>query len=71
MGKLGLDYIAGQNLKRAIKKSKWKTQANFAEAVGVETRTIERWCKRIDSVSRIEQLADFLGLSVPNMLSLE
>ena len=36
MGKLGLDYIAGQNLKRAIKKSKWKTQANFAEAFGVD-----------------------------------
>ena len=70
MEKESRDYIAGQNLKRAIKESEWKTQAKFAEAFNVDKRTVDRWCKRIDSISRIEQLAEFLNISISSLLSL-
>ena len=64
------DYIAGQNLKLAIKKSEWKTQAKFAEAFHVDKRTVERWCQRNDSVSCLEEIAEFLGIRLQELLSL-
>lgn len=65
-----LNLLVGANLKRAIKRSKWKTQEKFASAFHVETRTIGRWCNEgIDSITTIQQLADFLEISVLTLLS--
>jgi hypothetical protein len=66
---LSLDYVAGRNLKRYIKESKWKTQASFAEAFHADIRSIERWCKRIDSIRQIQELAEFLGVDPLALLS--
>ena len=50
-----LSIIVGANLKRYIKLSKWKTQAEFAYAFGAEERTVGRWCNNgIDKLSLIQ-----------------
>ena len=62
---------AGENLKRAIKESKWKTQEKFSEAFGAEVRTVGRWCNQgIDKLSLVQQIADFLEIDVFALLSL-
>lgn len=69
--KMDLNLVVGANLKRAIKDSKWKTQARFAEAFGAEDRTVGRWCNQgIDKLSLIQQIADFLEIDVLTLLSL-
>lgn len=69
--KMDLNLVVGANLKRAIKESKWKTQARFAEAFGAEDRTVGRWCNQgIDKLSLIQQIADFLEIDVLTLLSL-
>lgn len=69
--KMDLNLVVGANLKRAIKNSKWKTQARFAEAFGAEDRTVGRWCNQgIDKLSLIQQIADFLEIDVLTLLSL-
>ena len=69
--KLNLNLVVGANLKRAIKASKWRTQARFAEAFGAEIRTVGRWCNEgIDKLSLVEQIADFLEISALSLLSL-
>ena len=56
---------AGENVKRLIKESHWRTQAEFAYAFGVDERTVGRWCNRgIDKLSHLEAIADFLGVDV-------
>ena len=66
-----LNKIVGDNLKRAIKESRWRTQARFAEAFGTEDRTVGRWCNQgIDKLSLVQQIADFLELDVYALLSL-
>ena len=65
-----LSLVVGANLKRYIKMSQWKTQETFAEAFGAEVRTVGRWCnKGIDKLSLVQQIADFLGISVWALLS--
>ena len=66
-----LPMRAGKNLKRLIRLSEYKTQAKFAEAFGADERTVGRWCREgIDSLSRLEELADFLhALVVFDLLS--
>jgi hypothetical protein len=60
----------GENLKRAIKESKWKTQEKFSEAFGAEVRTVGRWCNQgIDKLSLVQQIADFLEIDVFTLLS--
>ena len=68
---MDLNKIVGANLKRAIKKSKWRTQEKFSEAFGAEVRTVGRWCNQgIDKLSLIQQIADFLEIDVFALLSL-
>ena len=68
--KTSLEKIVGANVQRAIKASKWKTQAKFAEAFGADERTVGRWCNQgIDKFSLLQQIADFLGVDVYALLS--
>ena len=68
---IDLNKIVGANLKRAIKKSKWRTQEKFSEAFGAEVRTVGRWCNQgIDKLSLVQQIADFLEIDVLALLSL-
>ena len=67
---IDLNKIVGSNLKRAIKKSKWRTQEKFSEAFGAEVRTVGRWCNQgIDKLSLVQQIADFLEIDVFALLS--
>ena len=67
---IDLNKIVGANLKRAIKKSKWRTQEKFSEAFGAEVRTVGRWCNQgIDKISLVQQIADFLEIDVFALLS--
>ena len=67
-----LSIIVGANLKRYIKFSKWKTQAEFANAFGAEERTVGRWCNNgIDKLSLIQQIADFLNIDIMELFSYE
>ena len=71
MGQTKKDPIimVGENLKRAIKNSKWKTQAKFAENFGTDERNVGRWCNNgIDKLSTILQIADFLEIDVSALL---
>lgn len=64
-----LNLIVGENLKRAIKSSKWKTQEKFAESFGAETRTVGRWCNGgIDKLSLVYEIAYFLEIDVFSLL---
>jgi hypothetical protein len=68
--KKDLGKTVGANLKRAIRESKWKTQAKFAEAFYTEERTVGRWCNQgIDKLSLIQEIADFLEIDVFALLS--
>ena len=63
-----LALIVGANLKRYIRLSRWKTQAEFAYAFGAEERTVGRWCNQgIDKLSLIQQLAEFLNIDIMKM----
>ena len=67
---IDLNKIVGANLKRTIKKSKWRTQEKFSEAFGAEVRTVGRWCNQgIDKLSLVQQIADFLEIDVFALLS--
>ena len=67
---IDLNKIVGANLKRAIKKSKWRTQEKFSEAFGAEVRTVGRWCNQgVDKLSLVQQIADFLEIDVFALLS--
>ena len=55
--------LAGANLKRLIKNSKWKTQEEFAFEFGTDVRTVGRWVnKGIKNLDTIQQIADFFGI---------
>ena len=61
--------IIGGKLKRAIKKSKWRTQEGFAEAFHTATRNVVRWCNEgIDSIELLWTIADFLEIDVYTLL---
>lgn len=66
-----LSLIAGANLKQLIKESKYKTQEEFAFEFGTDVRTVGRWINHgIDRISTLEQIADFFGIAVSDILSL-
>ena len=55
--------LAGANLKRLIKNSKWKTQEEFAFEFGTDVRTVGRWIRGgINSLATIQQLAMFFAI---------
>lgn len=58
-----LGLIAGANLKRLIKNSKYKTQEEFAFAFGTDVRTVGRWVnKGIKNLDTLQMIADFFNV---------
>lgn len=68
---IGLSVIAGANLKRLIKESEYRTQAEFAFAFGTDERSVGRWVNGgINRLDTIEELALFFKVDVLTFLSL-
>lgn len=58
-----LGLVAGANLKRLIKNSKYKTQEEFVFEFGTDVRTVGRWIRGgINSLATIQQIAAFFGV---------
>lgn len=61
--------IVGENLKRLIKESEYRTQERFAEAVFADVTTVRRWLRNgIDEISTVLTVADVLGVDVTALL---
>lgn len=58
----------GGNLKRLIKESEFRTQEEFALAVGADVRTVRRWVQKLDSISTIVHIAKVLQVDVTALL---
>ena len=66
-----LGLIAGANLKRLIKNSKYKTQEEFAYEFGTDVRTIGRWVnKGIKNIDTIQQIAAFFEVDALTLFSI-
>ena len=64
-----LSKIAGDNVKRIIKESDYRTQENFAYAFGEEIRTISRWLNGgIRNIDTLKEIASFLGVDIVDLL---
>ena len=65
-----LGKVVGANLRRLIKGSAYRTQAEFAYAFGVDERTVRRWVSSgIEKVYIIDEIADFFKIDRMNLLS--
>ena len=65
-----LGLVAGANLKRLIKNSKYKTQEEFAFEFGTDVRTVGRWIRGgINSLATIQQIAAFFGVDALTLFS--
>ena len=63
MDKKPLSKVVGENLKKEIKKSRYRTQENFAFEFGAETRTVNRWLNEgLRDVDTAEEIAEFLEI---------
>ena len=59
----------GENLKRLIKESKYRTQGSFALAIGKDIRTVRRWVSgRIDSLDMVFEIAKLLDVDAMALL---
>ena len=66
---LSLSLIAGINLKRLIRSSRYSTQENFAYEFGAEIRTVSRWLNAgVKNIDTLEEIADFLEVDVFELL---
>lgn len=66
---LSLSLIAGINLKRLIRGSKYRTQENFAYEFGAEIRTVSRWLNAgVKNIDTLEEIALFLEVDVFELL---
>ena len=59
----------GENLKRLIKESEYRTQERFAEEAFVDVRTVRRWVQKLDSISTVVYIAGVLDVDVMDLLS--
>ena len=67
-----LSRIAGDNLKKIIKQSNYKTQEEFAYAFGAEIRTVSRWLNGgIKNLDTLQEIAEFLNIDVLSLLKEE
>lgn len=65
-----LGKVVGTNLRRLIKGSAYRTQAKFADAFGVDERTVRRWVSGgIEKVYIIDEIADFFMIDRMSLLS--
>lgn len=59
----------GENLKKLISASKYKTQEEFAAAIFVNERTLRRWLRDgFDSIYTAKCCADALDLDIKTIL---
>ena len=66
---VSLSLIAGINLKRLIRGSKYRTQENFAYEFGAEIRTFSRWLNAgVKNIDTLEEIALFLEVDVFELL---
>lgn len=64
-----LSQIAGDNLKKIIKESVYKTQEEFAYSFGAEIRTVSRWLNGgIKNLDTLQEIAEFLNVDVLSLL---
>lgn len=64
-----LSQIAGDNLKKIIKESVYKTQEEFAYSFGAEIRTVSRWLNSgIKNLDTLQEIAEFLNIDVLSLL---
>lgn len=60
----------GENIKRLIKESEYRTQENFAFSMGADVRTVRRWIHGdIDRISTLNDIARFLNIDVWTLLN--
>lgn len=65
-----LGLVAGANLKRLIKNSKYKTQEEFAFEFCTDVRTVGRWVnKGIKNLDTIQQIAEFFDIDALTLFS--
>ena len=65
-----LSLVAGANLKRLIKNSKYKTQEEFAFEFCTDVRTVGRWVnKGIKNLDTIQLIAAFFGVDALTLFS--
>ena len=66
---ISLSLIAGINLKRLIRSSKYRTQENFAYEFGAEISTVSRWLNAgVKNIVTLEEIASFLEIDVFELL---
>ena len=59
----------GQNLKKLISESKFRTQVNFADVMGCDDSTVRRWISHgIDSLTTLGQIANVLEIDWKELL---
>ena len=59
----------GENLKRLIKESEYRTQGQFAKAVGKDIRTVRRWVGGgVEKLDTVYKVADVLDVDVKALL---
>ena len=69
MGRMTPAQCAGFNLKRKLGQC-GMTQEAFANAFGVDSRTVRRWISSgIHSLDTVAELAQYFGVSVGDILS--
>ena len=65
-----LSHIAGNNVKKIIKESVYKTQEEFAYSFGAEIRTVSRWLNSgIKNIDTLQEIAEFLDVDVLSLLN--
>ncbi len=65
-----LSEIAGENVKRLIKESQYRTQEVFAYEFGAEIRTVSRWLNLgIKNIDTLQEIAEFLSVEVGELLA--
>ena len=61
--------VVGNNLKRLIKESEYRTQERFTEAIWVDPRTVGRWVQGgVDDIKSINDIARVLDVDVRALL---
>ncbi len=65
-----LSEIAGENVKRLIKESRYRTQEEFAYEFGAEIRTVSRWLNLgIKNIDTLQEIAEFLSVEIEELLT--
>ena len=67
--KISLSEKVGQNLKKYIKISAYRTQENFAVAMNAHPTTIRRWIAHgVNDIDTIKKIAEMLEIDIFELL---